>query len=200
MTQDKQWTREAIEAVLIQCCTGIDPLAALKANGLTIVPVAGDVGENGPNLGRANSYEAGQLLFNAFRTFLGSAGIDSSQCNFVIELPDRDAQRRLVGRLQQDARAAPSMSAARAGNHSGTWQGVPYEFSVKGWRATPAAQGPSPMDHWKRARVDPPAVAGLVEAATAARRFLWAKSNATEYRNLANQLSTALAAYDKEQG
>ena len=66
--------------------------------------------------------------------------------------------------------------------------------------AAPAAQGPSPMDHWKRARVDPPAVAGLVEAATAARRFLWAKSNATEYRNLANQLSDALAAYDKEQG
>ena len=49
MTQDKQWTREAVEKALYE--TVVDArhataiLTALEANGLTIVPVAGTVGE-----------------------------------------------------------------------------------------------------------------------------------------------------------
>ena len=111
MTQDKQWTRDEIDmaafgasdaacyeypgknqqAERLAFCAG----AAHAVSSITQDPSPAVAGEGEPNLGRANSYEAGQLLFNAFRTFLGSAGIDSSQCNFVIELPDRDAHKHI---------------------------------------------------------------------------------------------------------
>lgn len=81
-----------------------------------------------------DTYEAGQYLFNTLRAFLAMAGIDASNCKLVIEIPDRDQQRQLVETLQRHARG-PERSAARIGNHSGYWQGVEYEFSVKGWAA-----------------------------------------------------------------
>ena len=70
--------------------------------------------------------------------------------------------------------------------------------------AAPAAQAPSPMDHWKRARVDPPAVAGLVEAARAVEPHLDAivcyasTMDEHEPNRIAYNLRAALAAYDKE--
>lgn len=95
---------------------------------------------------KPDTYEAGQYLFNALRTFLGMAGIDASDCKLVIELPDRDRQRHLVGTLQRHTGERGSVrSAARIGNHSGLWQGVEYEFSVKGWNHEALASTPSPQ-------------------------------------------------------
>ena len=87
---------------------------------------------NVPTYDRCDTYVAGQYVFNYLRTFLAAAGIDASRCKLVIELPDRDTQRQLVSAVQRDSKGPPR-SAGRIGNHSGLWQGVEYEFSVKGW-------------------------------------------------------------------
>ena len=85
-----------------------------------------------PMYDRCDTYVAGQYVFNYLRTFLAAAGIDASKCKLVVELPDRDTQRQLVSAVQRDSKGPPR-SAGRIGNHSGLWQGVEYEFSVKGW-------------------------------------------------------------------
>ena len=90
---------------------------------------------NVPTYDRCDTYVAGQYVFNYLRTFLAAAGIDASRCKLVIELPDRDTQRQLVSAVQRDSKGPPR-SAGRIGNHSGLWQGVEYEFSVKGWNDT----------------------------------------------------------------
>ena len=86
------------------------------------------------------------------------------------------------------------------------------EDAIEALSTTPATQVPSPMDHWKRARVDPPAVAGLVEDLDLA---LWLIQEAkgaegpnggfvTNHLDAAENhiesVRTALAAYDKERG
>ena len=88
-----------------------------------------------PMYDRCDTYVAGQYVFNYLRTFLAAAGIDASRCKLVVELPDRDTQRQLVSAVQRDSKGPPR-SAGRIGNHSGLWQGVEYEFSVKGWNDT----------------------------------------------------------------
>lgn len=79
-------------------------------------------------------YQIGNDLFRDLRAFLCAANIDPSECKITIEVPADSNRFELVTRLKD---AAPPIgqngrvSAAQAGNHSGSWQGVQYEITVK---------------------------------------------------------------------
>jgi len=149
--------RQAIDFLSPEYATG-QPISSIQerfacTECASAIRAASDSSSGGRE--RSDTYEAGQYLFNALRTFLNMAGIDASECRLVIELPDRDKQRHLVGALQRDTgQRASARSAARIGNHGGRWQGVEYEFSFKGASSPPTPPRPIDMGEIERALED----------------------------------------------
>lgn len=76
------------------------------------------------------AYEAGQVLFNTLRAYLGISGVDASTVRLVLEFDSKADRDKVISDLQKSC-TGPDRSAAKAGNDSGFWQGVPYTYRTR---------------------------------------------------------------------